>query len=202
MWTVDGANNNDVGSNRTILVYPSVEAIEEFKIHRNSYGAEFGQAGGRPDQHRHPRRHERVPRQRVLLRPQRRAQRHELLHREGRAAQGPAQPPRLRLDPRRPDPQGQAALLRVAGVEPRAARHGAHGLRPHRGRARGRLQRALHRGLHDPDPDRSPDRRGRSPATSDPGEPAQPRRPVVPAALSAPQHHAGAGKLQQLGRVR
>ena len=46
MWTVDGANNNDVGSNRTILVYPSAEAIEEFKIHRNSYGAEFGQAAG------------------------------------------------------------------------------------------------------------------------------------------------------------
>ncbi|PYR55349.1 MAG: hypothetical protein DMF85_19795 [Acidobacteria bacterium] len=46
MWTVDGANNNDVGSNRTILVYPSVDAIEEFEILRNSYGAEFGQAGG------------------------------------------------------------------------------------------------------------------------------------------------------------
>src|SRR5262245_6408137 len=35
MWMVDGVNNNDVGSNRTILVYPSLEAIEEFKIHRN-----------------------------------------------------------------------------------------------------------------------------------------------------------------------
>ncbi len=46
MWTVDGVNNNDVGSNRTILVYPSIDAIEEFKIHRNSYGAEFGQAAG------------------------------------------------------------------------------------------------------------------------------------------------------------
>jgi len=46
LWSVDGANNNDVGSNRTILVYPSVDAIEEFKILRNSYGAEFGQAGG------------------------------------------------------------------------------------------------------------------------------------------------------------
>jgi hypothetical protein len=46
MWTVDGANNNDVGSNRTILIYPSVDAIEEFKIHRNSYGAEFGGASG------------------------------------------------------------------------------------------------------------------------------------------------------------
>lgn len=46
LWLVDGANNNDVGSNRTILVYPSVDSIEEFKIHRNAYGAEFGQAAG------------------------------------------------------------------------------------------------------------------------------------------------------------
>ena len=38
LWTVDGANNNDVGSNRTILVYPSLEAISEFKILRNNYG--------------------------------------------------------------------------------------------------------------------------------------------------------------------
>jgi hypothetical protein len=46
MWLVDGADNVDHGSNRTILVYPSVDAIEEFKIQRNNYGAEFGQAGG------------------------------------------------------------------------------------------------------------------------------------------------------------
>lgn len=46
LWTVDGANNNDVGSNRTILVYPSIDAIEEFRIHRSTYGAEFGQASG------------------------------------------------------------------------------------------------------------------------------------------------------------
>lgn len=46
LWLVDGANNNDVGSNRTILIYPSVDSIEEFKIHRNAYGAEFGQAAG------------------------------------------------------------------------------------------------------------------------------------------------------------
>ena len=46
LWTLDGANNNDVGSNRTILIYPSADVIEEFKIHRNSYGAEFGGAGG------------------------------------------------------------------------------------------------------------------------------------------------------------
>ena len=46
LFTVDGVNNNDVGSNNTILVSPSADAIEEFKVHRNSYGAEYGQASG------------------------------------------------------------------------------------------------------------------------------------------------------------
>jgi Carboxypeptidase regulatory-like domain/TonB-dependent Receptor Plug Domain len=46
LWLVDGAHNNDVGSNRTILVYPSVDAIDEFKIERNSYSAQFGQSAG------------------------------------------------------------------------------------------------------------------------------------------------------------
>jgi hypothetical protein len=46
LWLVDGANNVDVGSNRTLLVYPSIDSIEEFKIERNSYGAQFGGAGG------------------------------------------------------------------------------------------------------------------------------------------------------------
>ena len=46
LWLVDGANNNDYGSNRTILVYPSIDNIAEFKILRNSYGPEFGQAAG------------------------------------------------------------------------------------------------------------------------------------------------------------
>src|ERR1022692_4419601 len=45
-FSVDGATNNDVGSNRTILIYPSIEAISEFKMLRNSYGPEYGQASG------------------------------------------------------------------------------------------------------------------------------------------------------------
>jgi len=38
-WTVDGAGNNDIGSQRTILVYPSIDGIEEFKIQRNFFQA-------------------------------------------------------------------------------------------------------------------------------------------------------------------
>jgi len=46
LFLVDGVNNNDVGSGRTILVYPSVDTIAEFKMIRNSYGPEYGQAAG------------------------------------------------------------------------------------------------------------------------------------------------------------
>ncbi len=46
LFLIDGANNNDVGSNRTILLYPSNEAIAEFKMMRNAYGPEYGQASG------------------------------------------------------------------------------------------------------------------------------------------------------------
>src|SRR5215204_1053230 len=46
LWTVDGVNNMDVGSNRTLLVFPSVDAIQEFRVERNSFSAEYGQAQG------------------------------------------------------------------------------------------------------------------------------------------------------------
>ncbi len=41
-WTVDGADNVDRGSNLTLLNYPSVDAIAEFKVLRGLYSAEFG----------------------------------------------------------------------------------------------------------------------------------------------------------------
>ncbi len=46
LWLVDGVNNNDLGSNRTLLIYPSIDAISEFKFVTNSYGPEYGQASG------------------------------------------------------------------------------------------------------------------------------------------------------------
>ncbi len=45
-WTVDGADNVDRGGNFTLLNYPSVDAIEEFKVLRGNYGAEYGRSAG------------------------------------------------------------------------------------------------------------------------------------------------------------
>jgi len=46
LWTIDGVNNLDVGGNASLLVYPSIDAIQEFRVERNSFSAEFGQAQG------------------------------------------------------------------------------------------------------------------------------------------------------------
>lgn len=46
MWTIDGVNNMDVGSNATLLVFPSIDSIAEFRVERNSFSAEYGQAQG------------------------------------------------------------------------------------------------------------------------------------------------------------
>ncbi len=45
-WTIDGADNVDRGSNITLLNYPSVDALAEFRVLRGEYSAEFGRAAG------------------------------------------------------------------------------------------------------------------------------------------------------------
>jgi len=46
LYLVDGTFDEDNGNNGGIMVRPSVDAIEEFKILRNNYSAEFGEATG------------------------------------------------------------------------------------------------------------------------------------------------------------
>jgi len=46
LFLVDGEYNLDSGGNGNLLVTPSVDSIEEFKILRNDYSAEFGGATG------------------------------------------------------------------------------------------------------------------------------------------------------------
>lgn len=45
-WTIDGADNVDRGGNFTLLNYPSVDAIAEFKVLRGLYNAEYGRGAG------------------------------------------------------------------------------------------------------------------------------------------------------------
>jgi hypothetical protein len=45
-WSVDGADNVDRGSNQTLMTFPSVDAVAEFKVERALYTADTGRAGG------------------------------------------------------------------------------------------------------------------------------------------------------------
>jgi len=45
-WLVDGADNLDRGSNLTLLSFPSVDAIAEFRVVRGVYDAESGRSAG------------------------------------------------------------------------------------------------------------------------------------------------------------
>jgi hypothetical protein len=41
-WQIDGANNMDTGSNNTLDVFPSVDAIAEFRVQTSNYSAVYG----------------------------------------------------------------------------------------------------------------------------------------------------------------
>lgn len=44
-WQVDGANNMDTGSNNTLDVFPSIDAIAEFRVQTSNYSAVYGRNG-------------------------------------------------------------------------------------------------------------------------------------------------------------
>src|SRR5690242_16534965 len=44
-WELDGGDNMDNGSNSTLNVYPSLEAIGEFRVLTSNYGAQYGRNG-------------------------------------------------------------------------------------------------------------------------------------------------------------
>lgn len=45
-WLLDGADNNDVGSNLALINYVNVDSVNEVKILRSNYSAEFGRSAG------------------------------------------------------------------------------------------------------------------------------------------------------------
>src|ERR1700691_61690 len=44
-WEMDGGDAMDNGSNSTLNVYPSIDAIAEFKVRTSNYGAQYGRNG-------------------------------------------------------------------------------------------------------------------------------------------------------------
>ena len=44
-WEVDGGDNMDNGSNATLNVYPSIDAISEVRVLTSNYGAQYGRNG-------------------------------------------------------------------------------------------------------------------------------------------------------------
>src|SRR5271157_3728042 len=44
-WELDGGDNMDNGSNSSLNVYPSLDAIAEFKVLTSNYGAQYGRNG-------------------------------------------------------------------------------------------------------------------------------------------------------------
>lgn len=44
-WQINGGDNQDTGSNGTLVVYPNVDAIAEVRILESSYGAQYGKNG-------------------------------------------------------------------------------------------------------------------------------------------------------------
>ena len=61
-WELDGGDNMDNGSNSTLNVYPSLEAIAEVQVLTSNYGAQYGRNGSGTVGSRDQVRHQPVPR--------------------------------------------------------------------------------------------------------------------------------------------
>ena len=120
-FILDGGNvSNAVGLTRPQqLTSLPVDAMQEFRVIANNYSAEYGHSTGGIVTMSTRAGHQRISRQPVRIAAEQRLRRAQFLRRS--QAADPPEPVRRRL--RRPDPQGQDALLRHLGTDAAAHQH-------------------------------------------------------------------------------
>ena len=120
-YMLDGVDNNETWL-QTVVIFPSVDALDEFKLQTSTYSAEFGRSlGGVVNIHDQVGRecHER---QRLRVPPERRVRREQLLQQPRGPAEAGLQAEPVRRHDRRSDLQGQDVLLRRLPGLPRERR--------------------------------------------------------------------------------
>ena len=116
-WEVDGGDIMDNGSNASLNVYPSVEAIEEVQVLTSNYGAQYGRNGSGTVEVETKSGTNQLPRFGLRVCAQRVVQRAQLLRRAGNA-ESRLQEARLRVQPGRAHLEEPYLLFLVAGISP------------------------------------------------------------------------------------
>ena len=119
-YMLDGVDNNETWL-QTVVIFPSVDALDEFKLQTSTYSAEFGRSLGGVVNLQIKSGTNSLPRQRLRVPPQRRVRRQQLLQQPRRPRQAGLQAEPVRRHARRPDLQGPDVLLRRLPGPPRGA---------------------------------------------------------------------------------
>ena len=122
-FMLDGVDNNETWL-QTVVIFPSVDALDEFKLQTCTYSAEFGRSLGGVVNLQIKSGTNQLQRQRLRVPPRRRVRRQQLLQQPRGPRQAGLQAEPVRRHARRPGVQEQDLLLRVAtrGTARRRAR--------------------------------------------------------------------------------
>ena len=115
-YMLDGVDNNETWL-QTVVLFPSVDALDEFKLQTSTYSAEFGRSLGGVVNLQIKSGTNAAARQRVRVPAQRRVRRQQLLQQPRRPREAGLQPAPVRRHHRRADREGQdLLLLRLSGL--------------------------------------------------------------------------------------